>query len=166
MHRASFALAVALAAAACGPGIKGGPTMNNKLAPTGETATKSVESQEILDREPRSNHTKVKHILISWRDKSDAFNSGQDPRAMKRSKLDAEREVRSLQQQLAAGADFDALMKAHSEDKGSAAAAEAYDVSPDAQLVIEFRQLGLRLDVNEVGVVESDFGFHIIKRVE
>jgi parvulin-like peptidyl-prolyl isomerase len=32
--------------------------------------------------------------------------------------------------------------------------------------VIEFRQLGLRLKVGEIGVVESDFGFHIIKRVE
>jgi parvulin-like peptidyl-prolyl isomerase len=54
----------------------------------------------------------------------------------------------------------------HSEDPGSADSGEAYDVAPDAQLVIEFRQLGLRLDVNEVGVVESDFGYHIIKRVE
>jgi parvulin-like peptidyl-prolyl isomerase len=39
-------------------------------------------------------------------------------------------------------------------------------VRPDAQLVIEFRQLALRLRVGEIGVVESDFGFHIIKRIE
>lgn len=163
----ALALALALtAAAACGPGAKGGPSMNNRMTSSQTTATQSVESHEILEREPRSNKTKVKHILISWKDKSDAFGSGADPRALKRTKLDAEREVRSLMQQIAAGADFDALMKAHSEDRGSAADAEAYDVSPDAQLVIEFRQLGLRLDVDEVGVVETDFGFHIIKRLQ
>ena len=48
----------------------------------------------------------------------------------------------------------------------SAADARTYDVSPDAGLVIEFRQLGLRLDVGETGVVESSFGFHLMKRVE
>jgi hypothetical protein len=39
-------------------------------------------------------------------------------------------------------------------------------VTPDASLVIEFKQLGLRLQLGEVGVVESDYGFHIMKRVE
>lgn len=136
--------------------------MNNKMSSTATTASEAgVESTEILNREPRANATKVKHILISWKDKT-----ARDERAQDRTKRDAEREIRSLMKQISAGADFDALMKAHSEDPGSAATGEAYDVAPDAQLVIEFRQLGLRLDVNEVGVVESDFGFHIIKRVE
>jgi len=31
--------------------------------------------------------------------------------------------------------------------------------------VIEFRQLSLRLNVGEFGVIQSDFGFHIIKRI-
>jgi hypothetical protein len=39
-------------------------------------------------------------------------------------------------------------------------------VSPEAQLVIEFKQLGLRLRIGEVGVVQSEYGFHIMKRVE
>lgn len=171
MRRAPSLLALALlalgvAVAACGPTGMSGPSMNNKLG-TPATATATVESREILEREPRANHTKVKHILISWKAKVETYKgSDADPRALGRDKLGAEREVRALQQQLAAGADFDTLMKAHSEDRGSAENAEAYDVAPDAQLVIEFRQLGLRLDVDEVGVVESDFGFHIIKRVE
>ncbi len=163
--RLALALAVAVTVAACGPTGMSGPSMNNKVgAPV--TATTTVESTEILNRESRSNRTQVKHILISWRDKSEAFSGGADPRALERSKLDAEREIRSLQKQLAAGADFDTLMKAHSEDHGSAETAESYEVTPDAKLVIEFRQLGLRLDVGEVGVVETDFGFHMIKRVE
>lgn len=162
---AAVVTAVAALATGCGPTGMSGPTMNNRMnAPV--TASATVESTEILDREPRANHTKVKHILISWKDKAAAFGGGADPRGLARGKRDAEREVKGLLKQLAGGADFDVLMKTHSEDRGSAQDAVAYDVAPDAQLVIEFRQLGLRLDVGEVGVVESDFGFHIIKRLE
>jgi len=156
-----LALVLALSLAACGPTGMSGPTMNNKMSSSSTASEAGVESTEILNREPRANATKVKHILISWKDKK-----ASDERGQKRGKRDAEREIRSLMKQIAAGADFDALMKTHSEDPGSAATGEAYDVAPDAQLVIEFRQLGLRLDVNEIGVVETDFGFHIIKRVE
>jgi peptidyl-prolyl cis-trans isomerase D len=138
-----------------------GPSMNNKMTSSPATATATVESTDILNREPRANATKVKHILISWKDKT-----ARDERAKDRTKLDAERQIRSLMKQIEGGADFETLMNVHSEDPGSADSGEAYDVAPDAQLVIEFRQLGLRLDVNEVGVVESDFGYHIIKRVE
>jgi parvulin-like peptidyl-prolyl isomerase len=73
--------------------------------------------------------------------------------------------VRSLLKQLQAGGDFDALMKTTSEDVGSARSGRAFTVTPDAQLVIEFRQLSLRLRPGEVGVCQSDFGFHIIKRI-
>jgi peptidyl-prolyl cis-trans isomerase D len=156
-------LALVLLFVGCGPGSKGGPTMNNRVnAPEPIPQQSSVESREILDREPVANRAQVKHILISWKD----LESAHDQRAQKRSKTDAETQVKSLVTQLQAGADFDMLMKQHSEDPGSASSARAYAVSPDAQLVIEFRQLALRLNVGEVGVVTSDFGFHIMKRVE
>ncbi|MEZ4400790.1 MAG: peptidylprolyl isomerase [Kofleriaceae bacterium] len=159
-------LALALLSAslvACGPTGMTGPTMNRKVST--QLASASVVSTEILQREPRTNHARVKHILISWQDKVDG-KPGADPRALARTRRDAERQVRSLLDQIAKGAEFEMLMGLHSEDPGSATTGEAYDVAPDAQLVIEFRQLGLRLEVDEVGVVESDFGLHIIKRVE
>ena len=53
-----------------------------------------------------------------------------------------------------------------SEDEGSAKSGMAYPVTPDAGLVEPFKNLSLRLDVNEVGVVKTDFGVHIIQRVE
>ena len=136
--------------------------MNNRMTqpdPVGQSS--DVVSTDILDREPVANNAQVKHILISWKD-----HESRDPRAEKRTKAEAETLVKSLMTQIKAGADFDMLMKQHSEDPGSASSARAYPVSPDAQLVIEFKSLSLRLNVNEVGVVESDFGFHIIKRVE
>lgn len=147
------------------PGSKGGPTISHAmntsdLAP----AVSPVVSADILAREPVANTATVKHILISWRDLADAFQGHLDARAEKRSKADAEAEVRSLVKQLETGADFDTLMQASSEDTGSAKSARAFTVTPDAQLVIEFRQLSLRLHPGEFGVCQSDFGFHIIKR--
>jgi hypothetical protein len=162
--RTLLVLALALVSPACGPTGMSGPTMNNSMNPPPPPS--SVVSTDILDREPRANHTRVKHILIGWADLEGSYQGGMDPRAARRSKRDAEGEVRSLKKQLEGGADFDVLMKAHSEDRGSAADARAYDVEPSSQLVIEFRMLGLRLEVGEVGVVESSFGFHLMKRVE
>ena len=148
---------------ACGPGSRGGPAMNNRINGPDPVAQESdVVSGDILAREPVANSAQVKHILISWKD----LEGGHDERAKQRTKAQAEALVKSLMTQIKAGADFDMLMKQHSEDPGSASGARAYPVSPDAQLVIEFKQLALRLNVNEVGVVQSDFGFHIMKRIE
>jgi hypothetical protein len=146
---------------ACGPGIKGGgPTINSHMTqPDTASQTSAVVSSDILAREPVANQSKIKHILIGWK------GTNQDPRSEKRTKAEAEGVVKGILAQIKGGADFDALMKQYSEDPGSAAG-KAYDVAPDSQLVIEFKQLGLRLQLNEVGVVESEFGFHIMKRVE
>ena len=145
-----------------------GPASPAAKAPAGDQtpAVSAVVSSDILAREPVANTAQVKHILISWNDLADAFGGHIDPRAAKRTKADAENEVRSLVKQLKDGADFDALMKANSEDLGSASSGRTFTVTPDAQLVIEFRQLSLRLSVGEFGVIQSDFGFHIIKRIE
>lgn len=149
-------------AAACGgpPAAPVTPAKPVEAAP----AESSVISADILAREPVANTATVKHILISWKDLADNFQGHLDPRAARRTKADAEAEVRSLLKQLRDGADFDTVMKASSEDTGSASSGHAFTVTPDAQLVIEFRQLSLRLNVGEFGVVQSDFGFHIIKR--
>ena len=160
-------LVLALLLVACGPGAKGGPSMNNKIsAQPFDAPQSSVVSADILAREPLANVASVKHILISWQDLHEAFGGRQDKRAAARQMPQAEAEVKSLLGQLKAGGDFDTLMKAHSEDVGSAASGQAFKVTPDAQLVIEFRQLSLRLNPGEIGVCQSDFGFHIIKRIE
>lgn len=161
-------LALMLLLAACGPGVKGGPSMNNKIGvqPYDAPTSTTVVSDDILAREPVANTAQVKHILISWADLAEAFSGHQDERASKRTMTEAETQVKSLMTQIKAGADFDQLMKQWSEDKGSAQTGRPFTVTPDAQLVIEFRQLSLRLNPGEVGVCQSDFGFHIIKRLE
>jgi parvulin-like peptidyl-prolyl cis-trans isomerase-like protein len=168
MKRFAIALLVAVAAAtaACS-GAKGGPSINNKVGGNDlPPPTSPVVSRDILEREPVANTAQVKHILIGWKDLIEAYQGHLDARAAKRDKVAAEAEVRAILEQLRAGADFDTLMKERSEDVGSASSARTYAVRPDAQLVIEFRQLSLRLKVSEIGVCESDFGFHIVKRIE
>jgi peptidyl-prolyl cis-trans isomerase D len=155
-----LSLVLLLFAIACGPGVKGGgPTMNNKMnAPEIVPQGSPVVSAEILAREPLTNSASVKHILVSWK--------GVDNSSQERSKADAEALVKDIQAQLAHGAEFDAMMKKYSEDPGSAKTGRAYDVTPSSQLVIEFKQLALRLRVDEVGVVQSDYGFHVMTRLQ
>ena len=159
-----FASALVVTALAACSGSPGGPTMNSKMDDS--TAYRSpVVSWDILDREPLANKVQVKHILIGWKDLGDAYGGRLDQRAAARSRADAETQVKTLVDQIKGGGDFDALMKQHSEDEGSAQSGTPFEVSPDAKLVIEFRQLSLRLNVNEVGVCQSDYGYHIIKRL-
>ena len=165
----ALAVALAMAPGGCAGGTRGPATPATPAThPPGgadpAAAESSVISADILAREPLANTATVKHILISWRDLADNFEGHLDERASKRSKADAETEVRALVKQLQGGADFDALMKANSEDTSSANG-RTFTVTPDARLVIEFRQLSLRLKTGEIGVCQSDFGFHIIKRV-
>lgn len=166
MTRLAFAIILGLAA--CWSGSKGGPTVNTKMGTNelGPPVASPVVSSDILAREPLANVVQVKHILIAWKDLAEQYQGRLDARAAKRTKADAENEVRALVKQLEGGADFDATMKTHSEDTMTAMSARALQVTPDAQLVIEFRQMSYRLKVNEIGVVQSDYGFHIIKRVE
>jgi parvulin-like peptidyl-prolyl isomerase len=136
--------------------------MNNKMGGGDlEAPVSDVVSKDILKREPIANTAQVKHILIAWKDVTRG-----DPRAMKRTKADAEKVIVELLDKIKAGANFEALMKEFSEDPGSASTGRAYTVTTEAQLVIEFKMIGMRLGVGELGVVESEFGFHIIKRVE
>ena len=161
---ATAALAAAVLAGGCGGKAGSAPAAPIPPPTQAAPAGSSVISEDILAREPLANTAAVKHILISWKDLGDAFGGRLHPSAANRSKSEAEDLVRSLVKQLQDGADFDTLMKTSSEDTGSAASGHTFTVTPDAQLVIEFRQLSLRLKPGELGVVQSDFGFHIIKR--
>jgi len=67
---------------------------------------------------------------------------------------------------LASGSKIEDLMKELSEDPGSAKDGKDYPVTADAQYVPSFKNLSLRIKLNEVGVVKSAYGMHIIKRVE
>jgi parvulin-like peptidyl-prolyl isomerase len=121
----------------------------------------SLESADILKREPVTAKAKVKHILLGWKEVH-----ASDPRGKNRDRKTLEEIVKSTLAGLKKGTAIETLMADLSEDPGSATSGEGYDVTPDAGLVAPFKNLSLRLKVGEVGVVKTDFGIHIIKRVE
>jgi parvulin-like peptidyl-prolyl isomerase len=121
----------------------------------------SLESADILKREPPEAKVKVKHILLGWKEVH-----GKDPRGAARDRAALEKLVKETVAKLKKGDKIEALMKEISEDPGSAASGEGYDVTPTTQFVPSFKSLALRLKVKEVGVVKSDYGIHIMQRTE
>ncbi len=120
-----------------------------------------LESADILARAPVTEKAKVKHILLGW---TDAHAT--DPRGTARTRADLEQLVKDTVAKLRAGAKIEPLMAKLSEDPGSAKSGTSYDVTPDAALIEPFKRLSLRLRVGEVGVVKTQFGIHIVQRVE
>jgi parvulin-like peptidyl-prolyl isomerase len=123
----------------------------------------ALESADILKRNPVTDKAKVKHILLNWKDNN---GGGDDPRAKTRDRATLEKMVKETVAKLKKGDKIEQLMADLSEDPGSAKSGTSYDVTPDAGLVEPFKNLSLRLNKDEVGVVKTDFGIHIIKRVE
>ena len=160
--RRRLPLAALLLAAACGPGNPGGPSMNNRIS--SEQPAPDIQSNDILSRDAQANRTQVKHILIGWRDL--AKDRDIDARARTRTRQQADQLAESLLERVRKGEPIEPLMSEFSEDGGSADTGEAYEVTPNATLVFEFKRLGLRLKPGEAGLVLTQFGWHVIKRVE
>ncbi len=121
-----------------------------------------LESAAILKRTETAEKVKVKHILLGWKDVH-----AEDPRGIARTRAELEKLVKATLAKLAKkGAAIEPLMAELSEDPGSAKSGDGYDVAPESPMVKPFLQLSLRLKVGEVGVVKTEFGIHIIKRVE
>ncbi|HEY5938938.1 MAG TPA: peptidylprolyl isomerase [Kofleriaceae bacterium] len=121
----------------------------------------NLESAAILKRATTTQKAKVKHVLLGW-----AEVHGSDPRGEKRTRAELEKLVKETVAKLAKGDKIEPIMKEISEDPGSAQDGKSYDVEPQSSLVPPFKNLSLRLNLNEVGVVKTDFGIHIIQRVE
>jgi parvulin-like peptidyl-prolyl isomerase len=125
-----------------------------------------LESADILARKPEAGPVQVQHVLIGWKDTPAAKSGRGDPKAKDRTKADADKIAKEvLDKARAKGADMTKLMKDYSEDPGSKDTGKVYDVGTDTPMVEPFKNLSLRLKLNEVGIVKSPFGWHIIKRV-
>jgi len=132
-----------------------------RVPPPPPPAPDTLDSVDILKREPVTQKAKVKHILLGWTEVH-----ADDERGKKRDRATLEKLVKATVAKLKKGDKIEPLMTELSEDTGSAKSGISYDVTPDAGLVPPFKNLSLRLKLNEVGVVKTDFGIHIIQRVE
>jgi len=149
------ATAPTTAVAATGPSTAAAPT----------TKPADVESKDILARAVVAPTGEVKHILVAWSELGAAYGGRLDPRAAARSKDQADSLAWDLFHEVkAAKVPIEMLMAAYSEDPGSARTGRGYPYSPEAGLVPPFKDLSMRLNLGEVGIVRTDFGWHIIVR--
>ncbi|NUN15128.1 MAG: peptidylprolyl isomerase [Myxococcales bacterium] len=158
----------AVAVARPSPGRAESPGFQNppaEMAGTNDQPVAAV-SEHVLSRTEVGEKSEVKHILIGWRELAASYRGQMDPRAAARTKSEADALVVTLLTRLKNGDTFDALMVEYSEDAGSATTAKSYMVTEDAALVPPFKNLALRLHNNEVGLVETAYGWHIIKRIQ
>ena len=100
------------------------------------------------------NYVQAQHILIS----TDGLDDEQ-----KAEKLNLAKTVLSKAK---AGADFDALVKEYGEDPGMEANPEGY-LFTKGEMVPEFETAAFALKVGKISnLVETSYGYHIIKRVK
>jgi len=134
------------------------------VAPPAEPA-KDLDSKDVLARTETSPEVYVKHVLIGWKDLEQAYRGHLDPRAAKRTNAEAATLAEGIAAKLKANPDtIDALVQESSEDPGSLGG-DPYTVKADSPFVPEFKNLALRLKEKEVGIVKTNFGYHVMERV-
>ena len=103
----------------------------------------------------------AKHILIMH------AQSKSKPDDVTRSREDARRRAEEALTKLRIGAEFEALVKEYSDEPGGAERGGDLGVFDRSTMVKSFADAAFLLQVGEVsGVVETVYGFHIIKRTE
>ncbi|MGB5694670.1 MAG: peptidylprolyl isomerase [Polyangiales bacterium] len=96
------------------------------------------------------------HILLMY--------AGSERSSATRSKGEAESQIAGIERELQGGADFATLAREHS-DCGSAQAGGDLGSFGRGQMVKGFEDAAFALEVGGTsGVVETPFGFHIIRR--
>jgi len=97
----------------------------------------------------------VRHILIMTKGKSD------------QEKAAARTKIEDILAQAKGGADFADLAKKYSEDPGSKDNGGLYENFPRGQMVKPFNDAAFSVPVGELsGVIETTFGYHILKVVD
>lgn len=117
----------------------------------------NVPSDEDLRQYFADNYIAAKHILISTVDST----MGETVRTDEEAKAEAQK----ILDRINAGEDYDALMNEYSEDPGLAGNPDGY-IFTEGEMVTEFYDGAKALAEDEVsGLIKSDYGYHIIKRV-
>jgi parvulin-like peptidyl-prolyl isomerase len=99
---------------------------------------------------------RASHILLMYK--------GSSRSSATRSKAEAEQQINQLKAQLDGGADFAGLAREHSDCPSSAKGGDLGQFGK-GQMVPAFETAAFSMEVGGVsGVVETDFGYHLITR--
>jgi len=103
---------------------------------------------------------RASHILLMTQDPETHQPLSDEKKAAKKKQME------DILKQAKSGADFGELAKKYSEDPGSKDKGGEYTF-PRGQMVKEFEETAFSLKTNEIsGIVETSFGYHIIKLSE
>ncbi|HEY6723420.1 MAG TPA: peptidylprolyl isomerase [Polyangiaceae bacterium] len=109
------------------------------------------------DKPPES--VAAQHVLIAYRGAKNA------PAGVKRTKAAAKTLAEEVATKAKAGADFSALVQEYSEDPGTKDRLGSVGKFTPDKMVKPFSEAAFQLRVDEVSApVETEFGFHVIKR--
>lgn len=128
-----------------------------------------LESKAVLERQQVAKQATVQHVLLGWSWLASTYRQMQmtlDPRAESRNESQADALAQELLGRCQKGEPFEALMRQYSEDPGSSATGMVYTVDEDSRFVPPFKDLALRLQPSECGLVRSQFGWHVMRRLK
>jgi len=132
--------------------------LKSKVSISNDDVKKFYEENPAQFEQPEM--VKAAHVLLSTLDKE---TQAPLPAPKKKEK---EEQIRKLKERAEKGEDFSALAKQYSEDPGSKENGGEYTF-PRGEMVKEFEAAAFSLKTNQVSdVVETKFGYHIIKLLE
>lgn len=101
----------------------------------------------------------VKHVLVKFKGSKNA------PDAITRSRADACLRAIEARDKIRNGDDFDAVVKAYSDEAGAATRGGSIGAVERKDLAKPFADAAFELSMNQLSdVVETEFGFHVILR--
>lgn len=161
---APFALLALSATTACGtlatsPGWVGGGL--ETIAPLREAEEEATAERErqVIARQP--HEIGARHILIMH------AQSKSKPPNVTRTRDEARKRAEEVLAKVAKGASFEDLVVEYSDEPGATERHGDLGLFDRAQMVKPFADAAFSLQVGQVsGIVETPFGFHLIKRTE
>ncbi len=119
------------------------------------------------DAEPRDDHAgeptmiRAQHLVVMHRDSKGA------PPTMTRSRDEARARAEEALERIKKGEDINAIIGEYSDEPGAAQRNGDLNRFSRKMMVKKFSDVAFKLKPGEVsGVVESEFGFHVIRRTE
>lgn len=129
--------------------------------PEREAVEEKVEAKERAELAKQPNEIGAKHILVMHE------KSTSKPDNVTRTREQAKKRAEECLQRIKLGESFEKLVKEYTDEPGGAERGGDLGVFDRAAMVKSFADAAFALKIGEVStIVETQFGYHIIKRTE
>ncbi len=126
-----------------------------------ETVSSDPEAPAAPIVEPERQEISAQHLLVMYEGSKSA------PRSLKRSREDARLRATEALEAIKRGQEFERVVAIYTDEPGGARRRGSLGKFTRDRMVKQFSDAAFALEVGEVSkVVESPFGFHVIRRTE